>query len=55
LPTAHARCTVTRPIELAHLPAASNDILAAARESFRNLNLKYPRNLALPMQMALQW
>jgi tetratricopeptide (TPR) repeat protein len=41
------------PLELAQLPAASNDILAAARESFRNLNLKDSRNLAFPVQLAL--
>jgi tetratricopeptide (TPR) repeat protein len=41
------------PLELAQLPAASSDILAAARESFRNLNLKDPRNLAFPVQLAL--
>ena len=41
------------PLDLAQLPAASGDILAAARESFRNLNLKDPRNLAFPVQLAL--
>src|SRR6185369_14971064 len=41
------------PRELAQLPAASSDILAAARESFRNLDLRDPRNLAWPVQMAL--
>jgi tetratricopeptide (TPR) repeat protein len=41
------------PLELAQLPTASSDILAAARESFRNLDLKDPRNLALPIQFAL--
>jgi tetratricopeptide (TPR) repeat protein len=41
------------PLELAQLPSASGDILAAARESFRNVNLKDPRNLAFPVQLAL--
>src|SRR5690349_9771993 len=41
------------PRELAHLPTASADILAAAKESFRNLDLKDPRNLAFPVQLAL--
>ncbi len=43
------------PQDLAHLPAASNDLIAAARESFRNLNLKDARSLALPMQLALSF
>jgi hypothetical protein len=41
------------PLELAQLPAASNDILAAARESFRNVNFTDARSLALPVQLAL--
>ncbi len=41
------------PLDLAQLPAASNEVLAAARESFRNLNLKDPKNLAFPVQLAL--
>jgi len=41
------------PLELAKLPTTSGDVLAAARESFRNVNLKDPRNLALPVQLAL--
>ncbi|MBZ5667781.1 MAG: FG-GAP-like repeat-containing protein [Acidobacteriia bacterium] len=41
------------PLELAQLPATSGEVLAAARESFRNLNLKDPRNLAFPVQLAL--
>ena len=41
------------PLELSHLPAASNDIVAAAKESFRNVNLQDPKNLALPVQLAL--
>lgn len=41
------------PLEIAHLRPVSNDVLAAARESFRKVNLKDPRNLALPAQMAL--
>jgi len=41
------------PRDLAQLPEASGDILAAARESFRNLDLKGPGNLAFPVQLAL--
>ncbi|MFN0167576.1 MAG: FG-GAP-like repeat-containing protein [Bryobacteraceae bacterium] len=41
------------PLDLAQLPATSVDIVAAARESFRNLDLKDPRNFALPVQLAL--
>jgi tetratricopeptide (TPR) repeat protein len=41
------------PLELSNLPAASNDIVAAAKESFRNVNLQDPKNLALPFQLAL--
>ena len=41
------------PFELAKLPAASDDILAAARESFRNVGLKDGGNLAFPLQLAL--
>jgi hypothetical protein len=41
------------PHEVAQLPAASADIVAAARESFRNLDLKGPRNFAFPVQLAL--
>ncbi len=43
------------PLELAQLPATTNDIVAAARESFRNLKLSDPRNIALPMQLALSF
>ncbi|HEY9250970.1 MAG TPA: VCBS repeat-containing protein, partial [Rariglobus sp.] len=43
------------PQEMAHLPAASNEIIAAAKESFRNVNLKDPRSLALPVQLALSF
>ncbi len=41
------------PLELSQLPAASRDILAAAKESFRNVNIGDPRNLTLPVQLAL--
>ena len=41
------------PLELAQLSATSGDVMAAARESFRNVNLKDPRNLAFPVQLAL--
>ena len=41
------------PMDLAQLPAASSDILAAARESFRNMDLRDPRNIAFPLRLAL--
>ena len=41
------------PMELNQLGAASADIMAAARESFRYLNLKDPRNIMFPTQLAL--
>jgi tetratricopeptide (TPR) repeat protein len=41
------------PMEFSQLTAASSDILAAARASFRNLDITDPRNIALPVQMAL--
>src|SRR5262245_8782732 len=43
------------PQELSQLPAASQEVIAAAKESFRNVNLKDPRSLALPMQLALSF
>jgi hypothetical protein len=43
------------PRELSQLPAASEEILAAAQESFRNLNLTDPRNVAFPVQLALSF
>jgi tetratricopeptide (TPR) repeat protein len=41
------------PMELSQLPAASSEILAAVKASFRNVNLTDPRQLAFPVQLAL--
>src|SRR5262249_52529526 len=43
------------PLEWSQLSASSGDVMAAARESFRNVDLKDPRNLALPVQLALSF
>ncbi len=41
------------PLTMSQLPDATSDILAAAKESFRNVKLTDPRNVALPVQLAL--
>ncbi|HVY94059.1 MAG TPA: FG-GAP-like repeat-containing protein [Bryobacteraceae bacterium] len=41
------------PLELSSLPGASSDLIAAAKESFRNVKLTDPRNITLPVQLAL--
>jgi tetratricopeptide (TPR) repeat protein len=41
------------PLDWTQLPAASSELLAAAKASFRNINLTDPRNVTLPVQLAL--
>ena len=41
------------PLDISQLPAASGEILAAARASFRNVSLTDPKSVALPVQLAL--
>jgi len=41
------------PMEMAQLSAAPGEILSAARAAFRNVDLRDPRNVAFPVQLAL--
>jgi hypothetical protein len=41
------------PLDWTSLPSASSDLVAAAKESFRNIKLTDPRNVVLPVQFAL--
>ncbi|HEX4278198.1 MAG TPA: FG-GAP-like repeat-containing protein [Bryobacteraceae bacterium] len=43
------------PMELSQLGTASGEVLSAAKASFRNLSMTDPRNVALPMQLALSF
>src|SRR6185312_10970285 len=41
------------PLDLSRLATASGEIVSAAKASFRNFSLTDPRNVALPVQVAL--
>jgi tetratricopeptide (TPR) repeat protein len=41
------------PLDISQVPAMSNELLSAAKASFKNVNFADPRNVTLPLQLAL--